>query len=72
MKYIVKPHRNAGLWWLSLVSMALGLSIYLFLKPAEYDLDIQKIRSFGLITAILIPGICLIVGTSRRWFGKDL
>lgn len=72
MKYDIKPNRNAGLWWVSLVSIVVGLSLFFFLEPAEYDVDLQRARLIGLVIAILVPGICLIAGTSRRWFGRDL
>lgn len=72
MKYNLKPNPNASLWWISLVALAIGLSFFFLLDPMEFEADVQRIRLIGLVVAILVPGICLIVGTSRRWFGRDL
>lgn len=72
MMFAFKPNRNAWLWWISGVSLSIGLSIYILLKPAEYDLTIQRYRSIALIAGFLISGLCIIIGTSRRWFGKGL
>lgn len=67
-----KPNRHAWLWWVSGVSLSVGLAIYILLKPAEYDVTIQRYRSLALIAGFLISGLCVIIGTSRRWFGKGL
>jgi hypothetical protein len=72
MIFAMKPNRKAWLWWVSCVSLAIGISIYVFLRPAEYDVEVQQIRSVSLVGSILIAGLCIIIGTSRRWFGKDL
>lgn len=72
MKFIFKPNRNAWLWWISIIALSLGLSIFVLLKPSVYDVDIQRLRSTALIAGIFISGLCVIIGTSRRWFGKDL
>ncbi|HNX53098.1 MAG TPA: hypothetical protein PLD51_04585 [Pontiellaceae bacterium] len=67
-----KPNRHAWLWWVSAVTLSIGISIYILLKPAVYDMEIQRYRSMALVISILISGLCIILGTSRRWFGKDL
>ena len=72
MLFMMKPNRNAWLWWVSAVTLAIGITIYVLLKPAEYDLDIQRYRSIALVASILVAGLCIIIGTSKRWFGKDL
>jgi len=72
MKFMVKPNRHAWLWWVSAVTLSVGIAIYILLKPAGYDPDIQRIRSLALGASILISGLCIIIGTSKRWFGKDL
>lgn len=72
MMFMFKPNRHAWLWWVSAVTLSIGISIYILLKPAVYDMDIQRYRSMALVISILISGLCIILGTSRRWFGKDL
>ncbi len=69
---MIKPNRHAWLWWVSAVTLSIGVSIFILLKPAEYDMEIQRYRSMALVASILISGLCIILGTSRRWFGKDL
>lgn len=72
MLFVNKPSRNAWLWWISAISITIGISVYILLEPAEYDPELQKYRSLGLIASFFISGLCIIIGTSRRWFGKDL
>lgn len=72
MILLKKPNRNVWLWWVSITSLSLGLSIFILLKPAEQDYEIQKYRSMALVGSMMISGLCVIIGTSRRWFGKDL
>ncbi|MCC7299592.1 MAG: hypothetical protein IT583_00750 [Verrucomicrobia bacterium] len=67
-----KPNRYAWLWWVSGASLSIGLAVYVLLKPAEYDVEIQHYRAIALVAGFLISGLCIIIGTSRRWFGKDL
>lgn len=69
---MMKPNRHAGLWWLSAVSLSIGLAIFILLKPAAYDVEVQRYRAIALVAGIFISGLCIIIGTSRRWFGKDL
>jgi hypothetical protein len=72
MIFMMKPSRNAALWWVSALTFALGISVYVLLKPTEYDMQIQRYRSIALVSGILISGFCVIIGTSKRWFGKGL
>jgi hypothetical protein len=72
MLFTFKPNRHAWLWWVSGISISIGIAIYLLLKPAEYDMEIQRYRSIALVAGFLISGLCIIIGTSNRWFGKDL
>lgn len=72
MIFIFKPNRHAWLWWVSAVSISIGTAVYVLLKPAAYDVEIQRYRAIALVTGFLISGLCIIIGTSRRWFGKDL
>jgi hypothetical protein len=72
MTFIIKPNRNAWLWWVSAVALSVGIAVYILLKPAEYNMDIQRFRSIALVSGIFISGLCIIIGTSRRWFGKGL
>jgi hypothetical protein len=67
-----KPNRHAWLWWISGVSVSIGVAIFILLKPAAYDMEIQRYRSIALVAGFLISGLCIIIGTSRRWFGKGL
>jgi len=61
------------LWWVSLVTLSIGLSIFFLLKPAaDSDYDIQRYRAMALVICIMISGLCIIIGTRSRWFGKDL
>lgn len=69
---MIKPNRNAWLWWVSAVTLSIGIAVFILLKPAEYDVEIQRYRAIALVISILISGFCIIIGTSRRWFGKDL
>jgi hypothetical protein len=64
--------QNGWLWWTSIVSLAIGLSIYILLQPADYDYTVQRYRSLALIAGLMISGLCVIIGTSKRWFGKGL
>jgi|GEM_PF-1154286 len=72
MMFMIKPNRHAWLWWISAVTLSIGVAIYVLLRPAGYDMDIQRYRSMALVGSILISGLCVIIGTSKRWFGKDL
>jgi len=57
----------------SIVTLSIGFSIFFMLKPAaENDPEIQGYRAMALVVCIMISGLCVIIGTSRRWFGKDL
>jgi hypothetical protein len=69
---MMKQNRHAWLWWVSAVALSLGIAVYILLKPAEYSMDIQRFRSIALVSGIFISGLCIIIGTSRRWFGKGL
>lgn len=70
--FMMKPNKSAWLWWVSAVTLSIGIAIFILLKPAVYDPDIQKYRSMALVASVLISGLCIIIGTSKRWFGKDL
>ena len=72
MLFMIKQSRYAWLWWVSAVSLSIGIAIYILLRPVEHDVEIQRYRSMALVISILISGICIIAGTSKRWFGKDL
>ncbi|MCU0858462.1 MAG: hypothetical protein MUC65_08690 [Pontiellaceae bacterium] len=69
---MIKPNRNVWLWWMAAVSLSIGTAVYFVLKPITYDVQIQRFRSMILIAGIFVAGLCVIIGTSRRWFGKDL
>lgn len=72
MMSVMKPNRHAGLWWLSAVALSIGIAIYILLKPAAYDVEIRRYRSLALVAGVIISGLCIIIGTRGRWFGKDL
>ena len=68
-----KHSQNVWLWWVSLTTLSIGISIFILLKPAaDQDYDIQRYRAMALVVCMMISGLCVIIGTSRRWFGKDL
>jgi hypothetical protein len=72
MVFMKKRSQNAGLWWVSVVSLSMGIAIFVLLKPAEYDTEVQRYRAMALILSVAITGLCVIIGTRSRWFGKDL
>ncbi len=72
MEFMIRPNKYLWLWWASAISLSIGVAIYVLLKPAVYDPEVQKIRSMALVVAVLVSGLCIIIGTSKRWFGKDL
>ena len=72
MMFTTKPNRHAWLWWISTVTLSIGITIFILLKPGAYDVNVQKYRAIALVVGILVSGLCIIIGTSRRWFGKDL
>lgn len=65
-------NRNAWLWWVSIVSISIGAAIFILLKPASEDYEIQRYRSMALVVSVMISGLCIIIGTRGRWFGKGL
>ncbi len=73
MNLLKKPSQHIWLWWVSLVTLSIGISIFILLKPAaDQDYDIQRYRAMALVICIMISGLCVIIGTRGRWFGKDL
>ncbi len=73
MILLKKPSQNLWLWWVSIIVLSIGLSIFILLKPAAAgDYEIQRCRAMALVACVMISGLCIIIGTSRRWFGKDL
>lgn len=68
---MVRLNRNAWIWWVSGAALSCGTAIYVLLAPAEYDMDIQRYRAIALVSGFLIAGLCIIIGTSNRWFGKN-
>jgi len=68
-----KPNQNAGLWWVAIITLSIGLSIFFLLRPAAVnDPQIQSYRAMALVAGIMISGLCVIIGTRTRWFGKNL
>ncbi len=66
-------NRNAYLWWIAGITLSIGLCIFFMLKSAApNDPVVQGHRSLVLVVCIVVSGLCVIIGTSRRWFGKDL
>lgn len=72
MMFMIKPNRHAWLWWISALTVSIGVAVYILLKPGAYDPAVQRYRSTALAAGLLISGLCIIIGTARRWFGKDL
>lgn len=73
MNFLNKNSQNTWLWWVAVVTLSLGLSIFFLLKPAAAnDPQIQGYRAMALVVCIMISGLCVIIGTRGRWFGKGL
>ena len=72
MNFLKKTSRNAWLWWIAITSLSIGVAIYILLIPAEYDMEAQRYRSLALVASFGITGLCVIIGTRGRWFGKGL
>jgi len=72
MNMMKNPNKNAGLWWISIISLSIGISTFFLIQPSEYDPDIQRYRSLALVASIAITGLCVIIATRGRWFGKGL
>ncbi len=65
-------NRNAWFWWVSITSLAIGIAIFILLPDDYDDLGIQRYRSMALMISIAITGLCVIIATRGRWFGKGL
>lgn len=50
----------------------MGITIFILLEPAAQDPEIHRYRVLALVLPIAIVGLCVIIGTRTRWFGKDL
>ena len=73
MIFLKKANQHAWLWWVSLVTLSIGMSVFFLLKSAaEEDYELQRYRAMALVVSMTISGLCVIIGTARRWFGKDL
>jgi hypothetical protein len=70
MVLIKKINPDAWLWWVAIASLSIGIAIFILLRPGDYDVDIQRYRSLALISSLMITGLCIIIGTRKRWFGK--
>lgn len=69
---LMKPNRHAWLWWVAIVSLSIGMVIFILLKPGDYDYELQRYRRMALVISLMISGLCVIIGTRGRWFGKGL
>ena len=71
-----KTHHNKTrqpviLWWIAIISISLSLAIYYaFKQQASVDVDVNQQRLFIPFVGFVIAGICLIAGTSHRWFKR--
>jgi len=73
MNMLRKTSQNIWLWWVTVITLSLSLSIFFLLKPAAInDPQIQGYRSMALVICTIISGLCIIIGTRGRWFGKGL
>ena len=72
MMQMKQTSRNAWLWWVSVTSLVIGIAIFILLKPAAEDYDVQRYRALALVVSIMVSGLCVIIGTRGRWFGKGL
>ena len=59
------------LWWVAIISLGVSVAIYYALEnQANFDADMNQRRLFLPLIGVIIAGVCLIAGTSHRWFGK--
>lgn len=57
------------LWWVAIISLVITGTIYYLLgEQAQYDVDLNQRRIFIPVIGVIIAGICIIAGTSGRWF----
>jgi hypothetical protein len=63
-----KPKQNAWLWWLSIASLSIGISMFILIDPAQSEPQAIQLRSTALIASLLITGLCVIIGTRDHWF----
>ena len=57
------------LWWVAIISLAVCTMLYFVLaEQAQYDVAMGQRRMLFPLIGIVIAGICIIAGTSGRWF----
>ncbi len=60
---------KALLWWVSIISLAISIALFVFLKEqAQYDVALSQKRYIFPLIGIIIAGVCAIAGTAGRWF----
>ncbi|MCF7847945.1 MAG: hypothetical protein K9M45_03765 [Kiritimatiellales bacterium] len=60
---------KALLWWVAIISLAVsGVLYFLLAEQARLDQAIQARRMLFVLIAVIIAGVCLIIGTAGRWF----
>jgi hypothetical protein len=72
MSMMNKSNQTAALWWVSIITIAIGIAAFILLEPDYSDYQMERTRSAILVACCIIPGFCIIIGTRRRWFGKGL
>lgn len=64
-------NNNLWLWSLSAVSVAIWVAIFILLNPDDLDYELQHYRALGLVICMITAGLCAIIATRDRWFGKN-
>ena len=62
-------HPKALLWWVAIIPLAIGTTVFFLLaEQARIDPAIHARRMMFLVVSFIIAGVCLIVGTAGHWF----
>lgn len=57
------------LWWVAIIALAISGALYYFLgEQAQIDVELRQRRLIFPLIGIVIAGVCVIAGTSSRWF----
>jgi hypothetical protein len=60
---------KAILWWVAIIALGVSAALFFFLgEQAQYDDALAQRRMLFPLVGIIIAGVCIIAGTSGRWF----